>query len=106
LIGDESGTKANLLATIGPPEVSGVVLSGHTDVVPALEDDWTTPQFELSERDGRLYGCGSADMKALLPRCLRKCPSSLPQTSVIRCISRFPTMKSSDVLGCAACRPG
>jgi acetylornithine deacetylase len=77
LIADASGTKANLLATIGPPEVPGIVLSGHTDVVPALEDDWTSPPFELNERDGRLYGRGCADMKGFIAAVLAQVPEFL-----------------------------
>ena len=60
---DETGEKANLIARIGPADVPGVVLSGHTDVVPALEKGWTSPPFDLTERDGKLYGRGSCDMK-------------------------------------------
>ncbi|MBN7758872.1 acetylornithine deacetylase [Nitratireductor aquimarinus] len=60
---DETGEKANLIARIGPADVPGVVLSGHTDVVPALEKGWTSGPFDLTERDGKLYGRGSCDMK-------------------------------------------
>lgn len=63
LFHDETGEKANLLATIGPEGVAGIVLSGHSDVVPALESGWISPAFELSERDGKLFGRGAADMK-------------------------------------------
>lgn len=63
LFHDETGEKANLLATIGPKGVPGIALSGHTDVVPALETTWISPAFELTERDGKLFGRGSADMK-------------------------------------------
>ena len=56
-------TKANLFAAIGPDAPGGVVLSGHTDVVPVDGQDWRTDPFELTERDGLLYGRGSADMK-------------------------------------------
>lgn len=63
LFHDETGQKANLLATIGPKGVPGIALSGHTDVVPALETTWVSPAFELTERDGKLFGRGSADMK-------------------------------------------
>jgi acetylornithine deacetylase len=63
LFHDETGEKANLLATIGPKGVPGIALSGHTDVVPALENSWISPAFELTERDGKLFGRGSADMK-------------------------------------------
>ena len=60
---DETGEKASLLATIGPNGVPGIVLSGHTDVVPALETGWISPAFDLTEREGRLFGRGAADMK-------------------------------------------
>lgn len=59
--GDE--TKANLYAAVGPDAPGGVVLSGHTDVVPTDGQDWHTDPFELTERDGLLYGRGSSDMK-------------------------------------------
>ena len=60
--------KLNLLATIGEPDQSrvGLVLSGHMDAVPANPHQWTTPPFEMQERDGNLYGRGTADMKAFL----------------------------------------
>ena len=61
--GNSAGTKANLFAAIGPDAPGGVVLSGHTDVVPIDGQDWHTDPFELTERDGLLYGRGSADMK-------------------------------------------
>ena len=63
LIPDASGQKANLFATTGPEGVPGVMLSGHTDVVPVEGQAWTVPPFALTERDGRLYGRGAADMK-------------------------------------------
>jgi acetylornithine deacetylase len=58
-----AGTKANLFAAIGPDAPGGVVLSGHTDVVPVDSQAWHTDPFELAERDGLLYGRGAADMK-------------------------------------------
>ncbi len=60
---NEAGDKANLFAAIGPDVPGGVVLSGHTDVVPVDDQDWHTEPFELTERDGLLYGRGSSDMK-------------------------------------------
>ena len=64
LIHDESGEKANLYATIGPPDVSRIVLSGHTDVVPVDGQAWDTDPFEVVEKDDRLYGRGTSDMKS------------------------------------------
>ncbi len=61
LIPDATGTKANLYASTGSG--SGVMLSGHTDVVPVEGQAWTKPPFQLTEADGRLYGRGTADMK-------------------------------------------
>ena len=63
---DETGAKANLYATIGPQDRSGVMLSGHTDVVPVDGQDWTRPAFELTEANGLLYGRGTADMKGFV----------------------------------------
>jgi len=60
---NEDRSKANLFAAVGPDEPGGVVLSGHTDVVPVDGQDWQTDPFELIERDGRLFGRGSSDMK-------------------------------------------
>jgi acetylornithine deacetylase len=63
VIPSPDGTKANLFATIGPDAPGGVVLSGHTDVVPVADQPWTSDPFTLAERDGRLYGRGTCDMK-------------------------------------------
>jgi acetylornithine deacetylase len=59
-------TKANLLASMGPDREGGVVLSGHTDVVPVDGQEWSSDPFVLVERDGRLYGRGSSDMKGFI----------------------------------------
>ncbi len=66
LIKDATGQKANLYATIGPQDRPGVLLSGHTDVVPVTGQDWTVPPFALTERDNLLYGRGTADMKGFV----------------------------------------
>ena len=64
LIHDESGNKANLYATVGPAGVPGVALSGHTDVVPVDGQPWDSDPFSLVQKDGRLYGRGTSDMKS------------------------------------------
>ncbi len=71
------GDKANLFATIGPDGPGGVVLSGHTDVVPVAGQDWHSDPFVLTERDGRLYGRGTADMKGFLAIALAMVPEFL-----------------------------
>jgi acetylornithine deacetylase len=63
---DEIGHKANLFATIGPEVDGGIVLSGHSDVVPVKEQDWASDPFEMIEHDGRLYGRGTCDMKGFI----------------------------------------
>ena len=73
LIRNEDGRKANLFATIGPADRPGVVLSGHTDVVPVEGQDWSSPPFKMTERDGRLYGRGAADMKGFVACALAAC---------------------------------
>ncbi|HTV90497.1 MAG TPA: acetylornithine deacetylase [Stellaceae bacterium] len=69
--------KANLFATIGPPEAGGVLLSGHTDVVPVAGQAWRGDPFRLQERDGRLYARGSADMKGFLALVLALVPEAV-----------------------------
>ncbi|WP_313549244.1 acetylornithine deacetylase [Pseudomonas sp.] len=68
-------TKANLFATIGPSGVPGIVLSGHTDVVPVDGQAWTFPPFTLTERSGKLYGRGAADMKGYIACVLAAVPA-------------------------------
>ena len=63
---DETGDKANLFATFGPPEPGGIVLSGHSDVVPVEGQPWTSDPFAMVEREGRLYGRGTTDMKGFI----------------------------------------
>lgn len=64
LVPDDTGEKANLFATVGPDVEGGVVLSGHLDVVPVEGQDWASDPFRLVEREGKLFGRGTADMKA------------------------------------------
>lgn len=71
---DETGQKANLFATIGPDRDGGILLSGHTDVVPAVPDDWTNDPFEMVERDGKHYGRGTCDMKGFIAAAVAMAP--------------------------------
>ncbi len=73
LPGDEAG-KANLFATIGPDDRPGVILSGHTDTVPAGPDEWHSDPFVATIRNQRLYGRGSTDMKGFLAAVLAAIP--------------------------------
>ncbi|MCI3943250.1 acetylornithine deacetylase [Pseudomonas syringae] len=66
IVKDETGKKANLFASTGPRDVPGVLLSGHTDVVPAAGQAWTLPPFQATLRDGRIYGRGTCDMKGFI----------------------------------------
>lgn len=68
---DAAGAKANLFASVGPPERPGVLLSGHTDVVPVDGQAWSSDPFRLKERAGRFFGRGTADMKGFLACALR-----------------------------------
>jgi acetylornithine deacetylase len=74
LVYNESKTKANLLASVGPMVEGGVVLSGHTDVVPVEDQDWKTDPFTVTEKDGKLYGRGTSDMKTFVALALAALP--------------------------------
>ncbi|SJZ44822.1 acetylornithine deacetylase [Enhydrobacter aerosaccus] len=75
LVPNEAGTKANLFASIGPDKEGGIVLSGHTDVVPVDGQPWTTDPWELTEKaDGNLYGRGTSDMKGFIAVALSHVP--------------------------------
>src|SRR5712691_7280077 len=76
-IPDRAGVKANLMATIGRPDVPGYILSGHTDVVPVDGQSWSSDPFRLTGRDGRLYGRGATDMKGFVACCLAAVPAML-----------------------------
>ncbi|MBN9602516.1 MAG: acetylornithine deacetylase [Afipia felis] len=73
IIPSPDGRKANLFATVGPINAPGVMLSGHTDVVPVEGQAWTVPAFAMTHRDGRLYGRGTADMKGFVACAIAKC---------------------------------
>ena len=71
---DASAKKANLFATLGDSDKPGLILSGHTDVVPVDGQDWDTDPFAAIERDGKLYARGSADMKGFIGIILAQAP--------------------------------
>ncbi|MEM7444150.1 MAG: acetylornithine deacetylase [Pseudomonadota bacterium] len=77
IVPDDSGRKANLYATLGPTDRPGICLSGHTDVVPVDGQDWDSDPFQLTERDGRLYGRGTADMKGFVAIAMAMVPTFL-----------------------------
>tara|TARA_B110000263_G_scaffold46952_1_gene38988 strand:+ start:238 stop:1398 length:1161 start_codon:yes stop_codon:yes gene_type:complete len=74
LIHDSTGKKANLYATIGSNKDDGIMLSGHTDVVPADNRNWTSDPFSLTEKNNKLYGRGTADMKSFIALVLSRVP--------------------------------
>ncbi len=74
IIHSPDGDKANLFATVGPERSGGIVLSGHTDVVPVDGQDWSSDPFAMIEKDGRLYGRGTADMKGFIACVLAMVP--------------------------------
>lgn len=74
LVPTPDGQKCSLFATIGPADIGGIGLSGHTDVVPADPSAWDTDPYTLVEKDGRLYGRGTTDMKGYLACVLAMVP--------------------------------
>lgn len=69
-----TGSKANLFASLGPEAAGGLVLSGHTDVVPAQAAEWSSDPFIMREAEGRLHGRGACDMKGFIAAVLAKLP--------------------------------
>lgn len=74
-ISNTAGDKANLWARLGPDRAGGLVLSGHTDVVPVDGQDWHTDPFSMTEIDGQLFGRGTCDMKGFIALCLAYAPA-------------------------------
>jgi acetylornithine deacetylase len=66
----KDGGKADVYATLGPRDGAGLMLSGHTDVVPVEGQAWDSDPFVLTEREGRFYGRGTADMKTFIAQCV------------------------------------
>ena len=98
----EAGKKTNLFATIGPDIAGGIVLSGHTDVVPVDGQKWASNPFELTERDGRLYGRGTCDMKGFIAVAL----AMVPQFKTAKLKTPIHLALSCDEeVGCKGVRP-
>jgi acetylornithine deacetylase len=74
---DDDKRKANLYATLGPTDRPGILLSGHTDVVPVDGQDWSSDPFQVVAKNGRLYGRGTCDMKSFIAVCLTYAPKFL-----------------------------
>ncbi len=100
---NEEGTKANLFATLGDDtQAGGVVLSGHTDVVPVEGQDWSSDPFSVVERDGKLFGRGTSDMKSFIALALAYVPEFLkdgPKVPVHLALSY------DEEVGCLGVRP-
>lgn len=99
---DPTGLKASLFATIGPRDVPGYVLSGHTDVVPVDGQDWASDPFELNVRDGKAYGRGTVDMKGFVACCLAAVPA------LVKAALRKPVhlaLSYDEEVGCVGVRP-
>ena len=98
----EAGHKTNLYATIGPDCPGGVVLSAHTDVVPVDGQTWSTDPFAATEKDGLVYGRGTADMKGFLAAAL----AAVPQLKARRLKRPVHLAISCDEeVGCLGVRP-
>ena len=99
---DATGQKASLWVTIGPEDRPGFVLSGHTDVVPVVGQDWSHNPFKLVERDGKLYGRGTTDMKGFVAVCL----AMVPEMVEARLATPIHLAISYDEeIGCVGVRP-
>ncbi len=103
LIANEDDTKANLFATLGPADrAGGIVLSGHTDVVPVDGQEWSSDPFAVAERDGKLFGRGTSDMKSFIASALAHVPdflASAPEIPIHLALSY------DEEVGCLGVRP-
>ena len=102
LVYNEDRAKANLYATIGPHDRPGIALSGHSDVVPVDGQDWSSDPWRVVERDGKLYGRGTSDMKGFIALVLARLPAFLEaelQTPIHLCFSY------DEEVGCLGVRP-
>lgn len=102
-IANEDNTKANLFATLGPEgQAGGIVLSGHTDVVPVDGQDWSGDPFAIREKDGMLLGRGTSDMKGFIAAALAAVPD------FVAAAPRIPiyfALSYDEEVGCLGVRP-
>ncbi|WP_027214778.1 acetylornithine deacetylase [Burkholderia sp. WSM2232] len=99
---NDERTKASLFATIGPRDRGGIALSGHTDVVPVDGQAWTVDPFRLIEKDGRLFGRGTADMKGFLASVLAAVPTFVERNLKMPVHLAF---SYDEEVGCLGVRP-
>ncbi|MBW0445704.1 acetylornithine deacetylase [bacterium M00.F.Ca.ET.228.01.1.1] len=99
---NDERTKASLFATIGPRDRGGIALSGHTDVVPVDGQAWTVEPFRLVEKDGRLFGRGTADMKGFLASVLAAVPTFVERNLKMPVHLAF---SYDEEVGCLGVRP-
>jgi acetylornithine deacetylase len=95
-------TKASLWCSVGPAVAGGVILSGHSDVVPVDGQSWTTDPWSVTERDGRLYGRGTCDMKGFVALALAAVPLAL-KAGVSRPLQI--ALSFDEEVGCTGCLP-
>ena len=89
LVFNNERSKANLFATLGPNNVQGIVFSGQTDTVSVDGQAWRVAPFALTEKDGKLYGRGTADIKGYIARVLAVVPKFLQRRGACQCTSPF-----------------
>ncbi len=99
---DASGRKANLVASLGPLDLPGFILSGHTDVVPVDGQYWQTDPFDLHVQDGCAYGRGTCDMKGYLAVCLALAPT-MAQLRLAKPVHL--AFSYDEEIGCIGARP-
>lgn len=101
-VSDETGTKAGLWIGLGPLDRPGYVLSGHSDVVPADGQPWSSDPFRLREEGGRLYGRGTSDMKGFLAVCLALLPEMAAEPLAV---PLHIAVSYDEEVGCLGVRP-
>jgi acetylornithine deacetylase len=98
----EGGDRASLFASVGPQGSGGVVLSGHTDVVPVEGQAWSSDPFRMAARDGNLYGRGTADMKGFVA-CAIEAMISARDANLARPLHL--ALSYDEEIGCVGVRP-